>query len=383
MDGQLNRLLEALDRLDLRDRTLIVLVSDHGEALAEHDERKHGILIYDATIRVALILSSPALFDRPYRVDDRVVGLVDVVPTTLDLLGLPPAAQGDGQSLLTAELDPDRAVYIESYYPREKLGCSELHGLRRHTDKYILAPRPEYYDLRRDPKELRNLYEANPPRLASLKQELAELLQRHNQTGQAFAGATPMTPEEEARLRSLGYIGTSDVGDTRSRPDPKDRIRVINQLMDVDGLVRRGKHAEAIALARKAATQCDGYDYPIHKMADIYEQTNRLPDACRVLRDFAERHPSAGILTHLAKYYYRLEQYDLMEESLRAAETLDPLRGSIPALRGARFFKEGRYAEAVAQFERAIAIDGERLGPKALNNLRVAKSRLARESSPP
>ncbi|MFH0981957.1 MAG: sulfatase [Planctomycetota bacterium] len=206
VDMHFKRLLDTVDKHNLRARTLIVVVSDHGESLREHGEPNHGIFIYEATIRSAWLLSNPVLFDRPYRVDDRVVSLVDAFPTLLELLGLPLPSRGDGQSLLSVKPDPDRAVYIESYYPREKLRCSTLCGLRRHTDKYILAPTPEYYDLRKDPREAKNLYATAPP---VLPQRLAELLRNWDQTGGARSGARTMSAEEEARLRSLGYAGTS------------------------------------------------------------------------------------------------------------------------------------------------------------------------------
>ncbi|UCG15434.1 MAG: sulfatase-like hydrolase/transferase [Phycisphaerales bacterium] len=376
VDLHLKRLLNTIDELNVRDRTLIVLASDHGESLTEHDETYHRIFIYDATIQAALILSCPTLFDRAYRVDDRVVTLVDILPTTLDLLGIDRPADTDGRSLLTAHADPDRAVYIESYYPRERLGCSELVGLRRHADKYIHAPTPEYYDLRKDPKELRNRYEPDSPQLAILEQQLDELRRRWDRSGSALAGAATMTPQEEARLRSLGYVGTTDITDARSWPDPKDQIGVINQLYEVHSLISGGQYTEALALTRAIADQCEGYDYPIHMLATAHEKLDQIEQACRVLQEYADRYPSADILLRLARYQFRLRRYPQMEKTLQAAEILDPLRGSIPKLRGDRFFEEKRYAEAAEQYEKAIEMDGDRLGPEVRNRLYEAKRRL-------
>ncbi|UCD64339.1 MAG: sulfatase-like hydrolase/transferase, partial [Candidatus Zixiibacteriota bacterium] len=172
---QLKRLLAAFDERGLRDRTLIVLASDHGEGLFEHDEATHGIFIYETTVRVALILSCPALFDGPYRVEDRVVATVDILPTILDLLDVSSSAPVDGQSLLAAAGSPQRAIYIETLMPLSN-SCSPLYGLRRHGDKYIQAPRPEYYDLCEDRDELRNIYGRAPAALDTLKQQLAGMM---------------------------------------------------------------------------------------------------------------------------------------------------------------------------------------------------------------
>ncbi len=376
VDLHLKRLLNTVDRLDLGDRTLIVLASDHGESLNEHQEITHGVFIYEVTIRAALLLSCPTLFDRPYRADDRVVGLVDVLPTTLDLLGMPPPSAGDGQSLLQAHADPERPIYIESYHPREQLGCSELVGLRRHTDKYILAPTAEYYDLRKDPKETRNRYDAGLARLTSLKEQLADLLQRWRQTGSDRGGAKVMSPEEEARLRSLGYAGTTAITTARSWPDPKDQIEFINQTQQVNELATSGRYDEALALAQQVAAKCEGYAYPVLLLAQLYEKTDRLQEACGVLQAYAEHYPSADILMHLAKDHFALRQYDRMEESLQAAEVLDPRRGSVPELRGDRLFAAERYAEAVRQYEKAIEIDGIRLGLEVRDKLVAARARL-------
>ena len=78
VDQQLDRLLDEITRLQMVQKTLVVPVADHGEGLGEHDEATHGLFVYESTVRVPLILSSPALFPQPVVEDDRVVGLVDL-----------------------------------------------------------------------------------------------------------------------------------------------------------------------------------------------------------------------------------------------------------------------------------------------------------------
>ncbi|MFH0981958.1 MAG: tetratricopeptide repeat protein [Planctomycetota bacterium] len=163
-------------------------------------------------------------------------------------------------------------------------------------------------------------------------------------------------------------------------PDPKDQIGIINQAAEIKELASQGKYVEALALAKEVAAQCEGYDYPVHLLAHAYEKLGRMPEACGVLQEYAERYPSADILLHLAKNYSALKEYDRMEEVLQAAEILDPLRGSIPKLRGDRFLAQGRYAEAVAQYKRAIEIDGARLGPEGTEALLEAEARLRGEA---
>ena len=106
-DHEVGRLLDALDALDLRRNTLIVYLADHGESLGAHGEPTHGVFLYGDTLDVPLIVAPPSEVDgaplTPALSGHRVHGLsrlVDVMPTVLDLTGLPVPAGLDGVSLL-------------------------------------------------------------------------------------------------------------------------------------------------------------------------------------------------------------------------------------------------------------------------------------------
>ena len=144
-DEQIGRLLDALRQRRLLPRTLVVVAGDHGESLGDHGERDHGIFVYENVLRVPLIISGPAV--GPARVS-AVVRLVDVMPTVLNLVGLP-HPRADGVSLVGMMMggrDLDLDVYAESFYP-QRLGWAPLRTLRRGRFKLIDAPRPELYDL--------------------------------------------------------------------------------------------------------------------------------------------------------------------------------------------------------------------------------------------
>ena len=95
MDAQIGRLLDVLDHAGLADRTLLVIAADHGESLGDHGEQSHGILLYESTLHVPLIIRAPKF---PARRVSSLVRLVDVMPTVLDLVGAP-ATSSDGSSL--------------------------------------------------------------------------------------------------------------------------------------------------------------------------------------------------------------------------------------------------------------------------------------------
>lgn len=370
VDSQIRRLLDALDAKGLRNDTLIVLVSDHGEALGDHGEDEHGGFIYDETVRAAWVLSCPALFAGPSRVDDRVVGLVDVAPTVLELLGTAAPAGVDGLSLFSAPVDPDRAIYLETLLTEDKFACAPLHGLRRLEDKLIVAPRAEYYDLRDDRREIENRWEPAHPQVAVLTDRLEAIMS----TGASMARADRKVSDDELRrLAALGYVGFS-TGDTGPLPDPKDRIPMLGELRAAIALMEQGRLPEALAAAREKVAAMPGVDTPVLLLVRIHRHLGQRQEALQVLNEFLESHSSAEVLVSLAIVHFELGQFEEMETALQGVERLDPRRGIVPMLRGDRLIAEGRYEQAADQYERAIEIDGERIGPLGPAKLQKARS---------
>ena len=373
VDLHLGRLLDTLTALGAYDHTLIGLVSDHGESLGEHGEQQHGGFLYEASMRVALMFSCPTVFERPWRVDDRVVGTVDIVPTIADLLGIPLSRSVDGLSLLTAEADSDRAIYMETLHTQEYLACSPLFGLRRHGDKFILAPRSEYYDLRRDPTELRNLYGSGDPRIDDLRRRLSARMEDRSTDCSA---TRTMSPEEVERLASLGYVDLGGPVRSNELPDPKDQVPLLAELDVAVQLMYEDELGKALAVAQQLVERMAGVETPVFILVDIYRKLGQEDEAIRVLTEFSEKHPSAATHVRLAELLLYQRRYDEMERSLHAAEVYDPQCGMIPVLRGNRFFDEQRYEEAVEQLRTAIRMDGERLGPRVKQKLAEAVRRM-------
>jgi choline-sulfatase len=225
-DAQIGRLLDDLARRNLLDRTIVVVAGDHGESLGEHGERDHGIFVYESVLHVPLILSAPNVPSG--RVND-VVRLVDVMPTVLDLAGVP-SLPVDGISLVgrmrgtTRPLDLE--AYSESLYPR-RFGWSPVRSLRAGRFKLIEAPRRELYDLETDPFEQRNLYQDRRPLATLLEQRLVTL------GGGAPVKLADRDPAVAAdlrrRLASLGYVASAPRTTDQTPngpPDPKDCLGV-------------------------------------------------------------------------------------------------------------------------------------------------------------
>ena len=173
-DAELAPLLDRLDAPDLRDRVVVALVSDHGEAFGEHGVYYHGRNVHEETVRIPMMFRVPGV--APARRGAAPVSLYDVAPTLLNLAGLPPLAGALGHDLtgaiVTGVEDPDRTVIVEAAYPG--IGYQAAVVGRRY--KLILesaARTTLLYDLERDPGETRDVGGAAPEELVRLRRALS------------------------------------------------------------------------------------------------------------------------------------------------------------------------------------------------------------------
>jgi arylsulfatase A-like enzyme/Flp pilus assembly protein TadD len=228
-DAEVGRLLEALERRGLASSTVVAVAADHGEALGDHGEPTHGLLLYEPTLRVPMIVRAPGV--APGTRVGAPVSLVDLGPTVAGLAGTAwPAGESprDGRDLsreLRAGREPEGAdLYAETEYPRV-FGWSPLAAVRRGPHKYIQAPRPELYRLDSDPGERRDL-------LAGERRLAAELSGRTREIREAARSAAPAAgdpAETLARLASLGYLGGASVAPSAGR-DPKEVVALFARL---------------------------------------------------------------------------------------------------------------------------------------------------------
>jgi len=240
-DELVGRLDAALTRLGLHDSTLMALTSDHGEALGEHGELVHGFFLYQATLRVPLLLRGPGI--RAGTQIPVVARSVDLFPTLLELSGVaaPKSAHAlSGRSLAAivrganAKLD-EAPAFAESLTPRIHYGWSDLRSIRDGRWKYIRAPAPELYDLARDPGEQHNLLRDEPARARALQAALDRHLRDEDSLTAARAPSPSDVPTELVeKLSALGYASGSAPDGSASGADPKDKIddyKVLNALL--------------------------------------------------------------------------------------------------------------------------------------------------------
>jgi tetratricopeptide (TPR) repeat protein len=220
-DQILGAFKQALIQSGWWQRSLVVLLSDHGESLGEHGEDSHGYFIYESTLHVPLMIHWPeGAPGRPAR-DDRPGGLLDVAPTVLDVPHIAAPQSFEGRSLL--DDGSPRGVYSETLYAHDGFGWAPLRGIREGAYKYIDAPHPELYNLAADPHEMIDLHGKEPARAQALRSDLQKLLAAHAPKQQA--SPANISPRTRALLASLGYLsGGPRTAAGGAMPDPKDRL---------------------------------------------------------------------------------------------------------------------------------------------------------------
>ncbi len=234
-DSALGHFLAYLKKQGWYESSLIVVVGDHGEGLGEHHEDTHGIFLYDSTTHVPLLVKLPEQREAGRTVEAQV-RTTDIMPSILELLGVPAPGSLDGESLgpfLAGTGAAPRTVFGETEYPL-RFGWAPLRSVRKEGLKFIEAPKPELYDLPSDPNELQNHYVPWDPRVQKLRKILAELSAK----SPAPAKTLPATISADTidELHALGYLDSADAGSATDvpepslLPDPKDKIEEQNLL---------------------------------------------------------------------------------------------------------------------------------------------------------
>ncbi|MBN1765959.1 MAG: sulfatase-like hydrolase/transferase [Sedimentisphaerales bacterium] len=228
-DHCVGQVINKLKELDLYDKTLLIITSDHGEMLGEHGEEDHGYFIYESAIKVPLIIKPPGRI-KPGRIKQNV-SLVDIVPTICGSLDIEPPSPLHGRDLnglINNKSASNEQIYIftQSMTPAN-IGANSLLGVVNGDWKYIQTTRPELYNTVADPGEENNLADTEIKRMHLLKENLKLILDEQVRAG--GAGQVSIDEQRRQQLESLGYLAgavnsTFDFDQTRT--DPKDLIQI-------------------------------------------------------------------------------------------------------------------------------------------------------------
>ena len=384
-DSQVARVIDFLERNGLLERTVVAVMGDHGEGLNQHNEGTHGFFIYESTTRVPFIIRAPFETMRGRRVADPVRG-VDLMPTALDLLGIAAPKGLAGVSLAPlmtgAKTTLDLEGYAEALYPLHHFGWSELRAWRAGQYKVIDAPRPELYDLGKDPHETTNLY---AERRTVADGMIARLRAREKEASSRAAAQPPpeVDPEARARLAALGYVGSfvaTSSGPSTDRADPKDKIRLFNLMTDSREIAKDEKSFDrVVAMLNQVVTEDPRVIDAWFNLGNAHFKVGRYEDAIKYFKRALELKPDYDLpVINMANAYRRLGRDEAALAGYEHYLTIDPKNAPVHYQIGEIYLDRNDVARAEQSFRRALEIDGRTASARnALGAIAVKRGDLA------
>jgi choline-sulfatase len=399
-DAALANFMDYLKKQGWYQNSLVVVVGDHGEGLGEHNEETHGIFLYDSTTHVPLIVKMPA--NRRPRAgapaphlspatqntragapaphgpsqtaeqteSSKVVGAqvrtTDILPTVLDLTGAPRPERLDGESLkpyLIGGESADRTAFGETDYPL-RFGWAPLRSVRDGGFKLIEAPRPELYDLRADPGELKNVYERQDSWVQKLRGMLSDLKTR-------LAVVAPST----------GSTGTSSAAEDSPRvpepsslSDPKDKIQEQNLLHAAMVAAEDNRPIEARSALEKVLQLDPKSPTALLQLGELELQAENYAKAGDYLgRARAVRPDDATAAYYQGQALEKSDDLTGARDALEASLKLTPSQFPARLLLGEVYLSLKNPQAAEDQFEAALLVQ-----PKNVQaNLDLAKAQIA------
>jgi arylsulfatase A-like enzyme/Flp pilus assembly protein TadD len=360
MDFYVGKILDKLRELGLLSNTLIILAGDHGEAFGEKQEKGHGIFIYEHTMRVPLIFYAESNLPQGEIIESRV-RLIDIMPSILDMLdtSLPESIQGTSLlPFIEGKNKDDLSSYIESYYPRENFGWSELLGLIDGEWKYIKAPHEELYNLKQDPQEEKNLIQEERKIVQEKRDKLEDIIQ--SSVSPLVAGKRKLSAEERNRLRSLGYIAASEGPSQGDFPDPKDRIEELLLIQQAEAYEVEDRIEEAAAIYEKIIDLRPNVATSYVNLALMKARMMKLDETIQILEQGIEKIPDSEVL--LSRLGHTFMAVGRLKKALEAFDrVLKNNPRHFDALLGSAWMFDlmGQKEDALAYYQKALAIEPE------------------------
>lgn len=362
MDFYVGAVLEKLREKNILKKTLIIIAGDHGEGLGDKVETGHGIFLYDMVMRVPLIFYAENLLPRGRIIPSRV-RLIDIMPTVLDLLNIEGSFPYQGISLIPViegKKKENLETYIETYYPRENYGWSELTGLIAGDWKYIQAPKPELYNLKSDPSETNNLFLSNTKTASDMKNKLDILVKNSSVSPGTKTEKRTMNQEELSRLRSLGYAGYTEGENEGPFADPKDKVDELRKIQQALSYESLGNFPEAARLYEKMLVLRPKSSSSYINLAQIQARLNNFDQTIEILKQGIEKIPDSQVL--LARLGHTYMVTGRLNEAFAAMQKVLALNPNhMDALTVSAVVSDslGKKEDARVYYEKALAIEPE------------------------
>ncbi|MCJ7580201.1 MAG: sulfatase-like hydrolase/transferase, partial [Candidatus Aminicenantes bacterium] len=361
-DSQLARLWQYLGEENLIENTILIFASDHGESLGAHKENAHGFFVYQEAVHVPLIIVTP--FESLFGLSrTKVVSLVDILPTMLEMANIPVPSQVQGKSLqpllFKDVLNSEDFAYSETYYPRFHYGWSELTSVQDSRYKLIVAPRLELYDLENDPQEQTNVLDVLPGEARRLK-DLIDIFMLETEKNALKLDYSQMDEDSRQKLAALGYLGTvTEVSlEGKKLGDPKDKITIFNQLSEARELGLGKNFEEAVRMVEKIILEDPDVIDAYFTMGNLYFKEKDFKKALEYFFQVLSRQPNdAFTVSNIANSYIMMNELDEAEKFLLSIIDALPPDSQINLIMGNINNAKKDYDKALTYYKKCMEIN--------------------------
>jgi tetratricopeptide (TPR) repeat protein len=328
VDQQIGKLIKGVDQ-----NVLWIITADHGESLGEHGESTHGVFLYNATLHVPLIFAGPNITKQERA---EAVSLSDIAPSIMAFANLKIPSKLDGVSLLNSSAD--RTLIAESRYAARNFGFAELYTSIQNDKKYISAPQPELYDLKNDFGETKNLIQNSD--VAAFKKSVKDY-----QTNTIPTREKKLSPEDQEKLRSLGYVSSKTT--VHKQIDPKTRIGWIEEFNKAMALLKLQKLDAAETAFRKLNREEPDSALSAKFLANTLAAKKQYAEAEKFYLSSFKIQPDPEVAVQLAKTYAHLNRMEDAESKLKYTVREFPDFAEAGFELASFYAEKGRYDEAL------------------------------------
>ncbi|MEW6455678.1 MAG: sulfatase-like hydrolase/transferase [Acidobacteriota bacterium] len=358
-DEQVGRILSFLEENELDKTTIIIFTSDHGESLGEHKEGTHGFFLYNAALQVPLIIKTPFRELSRKRVKT-LVRSIDIMPTILEISGLEIPTEVQGRSLLELLFDSDKMLnleaYSETFYPRYHFGWAELISIQKEKLKFIIAPKPEFYNLEEDLNEINNLYSEGNKIAKEMKAKLNSLIESYS--AKEEIQYQNIDQETMEKLAALGYVGgfVNTAEESKNLADPKDKIELFNLLTSCKEDTLAGNFDKAIEKINKVIKEDPDIPDAYFSLGNTYFKMKNYEKAIESFKKTLELKPDYDFaMLNLANCYRILGKLDEAISEIETFLKYDPKDSQAFYILGDIYLEKKDYKKAFENFQKAVS----------------------------